>query len=143
MGIPAEKHKDPLYSFTITLERDITIGNYTRAVANHQQPPSPYFSGFLDRVADTVRNEILLSIENSAEAISARDAQRLFRLEGPSQLQTFLDSTRDSARQRGVQWELQGDKVVVSKGSKLDNQIDTNAVIQKLLEYAHNIETNI
>lgn len=33
--------------------------------------------------------------------------------------------------------------MTISKGVKKENQIDTDAVIKKLIEYSHDIETNI
>jgi hypothetical protein len=67
----------------------------------------------------------------------------MFKFQKPDDLRNFFDLTREKSSDRGVQWAIEGDQVIVSKRSKLDNHIDTDAVIQKLLEYVHNIETQI
>lgn len=52
-----EKHSIPYFEFSITLERDLTVGNYTGAVATHSNAPSKYYAGFLERISETIREE--------------------------------------------------------------------------------------
>lgn len=56
-SIPVEKHSNPYFEFSITLERDLTVGNYTGAVATHSNAPSKYYAGFLERISETIREE--------------------------------------------------------------------------------------
>lgn len=60
-----------------------------------------------------------------------------------AELENFLQQTSVRSEQRGVQWVVTGDTVEIRKTQKMDNQIDTDAVIQKLIEYSHEIETQI
>lgn len=55
--MPIEKHTLDLFSYSINLERDLTIGNYTLILEREQKSPSPYFGLFLDRISETIRLE--------------------------------------------------------------------------------------
>ena len=56
-SIPVEKHEDPLYSYSIKLERDITLGNYMSPVSGYDNPPSKFYLIFYYRIFDTIRYE--------------------------------------------------------------------------------------
>lgn len=60
-----------------------------------------------------------------------------------TELTAFLQQTAVRSEQRGVQWIVLGDTVEIRKTQKMDHQINTDAVIQKLIEYSHEIETQI
>lgn len=66
----------------------------------------------------------------------------MFKFQKPDELRDFFEHTAERSQSRGIQWSIQGDEVIITKGEKKDNQIDTDAVIKKLLDYVHNIETN-
>ena len=66
----------------------------------------------------------------------------MFKFQKPDELRDFFEQTAERSQSRGIQWSIQGDEVIITKGEKKDNQIDTDAVIKKLLDYVHNIETN-
>lgn len=85
---------------------------------------------------------ILASTEAAANSVSLKEALRMFKFQSPEELKAFFHQTAERSESRGVQWSVQGDQVLISKGEKKDNQIDTDAVIKKLLDYVHNIETN-
>ena len=79
----------------------------------------------------------------STSSISLTDALRMFRMKNSEELSAFLHASTQRFSERGVEWYINGDRVFINKIVKKDHQIDTDAVIRKLLEYSYEIETHI
>jgi hypothetical protein len=153
---PAPVHplRQTLRSPLRVLHRPRTRHKYRQlhAGSGQQQEPTlalllgllgPHFGDHPTRVAFGITPRIVRSLECSTSSIPIKEALRILRFNSLDELKGLISANRESALSRNSEWKLEGDKLVIQKNKKQDIQINSDQVIKKLLDYAHDIETNI
>jgi hypothetical protein len=82
-------------------------------------------------------------LECSTQSIPIKEALRILRFNSLDELKALISFNRESSLGRNSEWRLEGDQLLIQKHKKQDIQINSEQVIKKLLDYAHDIETNI
>mmetsp|Transcript_16818 Transcript_16818/g.25306 ORF Transcript_16818/g.25306 Transcript_16818/m.25306 type:complete len:257 (-) Transcript_16818:1780-2550(-) len=80
----------PEISFAIALERDLMVGTYDLVLKAQQSMPSPYFSFFMSRLLDTVRDTIAECAQLTYKTLSLSAAKDLLMFDNTQDLSTFL-----------------------------------------------------
>lgn len=89
--MPIEKHSTPYYKFSIDLEKDLVIGNFSLDKLNQKQAPSKYYSAFIETISRSLQQEIINIIEVSSNNLTVAQCLNLFKLENAQELQTFVN----------------------------------------------------
>merc|ERR1712032_391486 len=96
-------------------------GNYSKVVAAKKEVPPKYYSFFLERLTDTLRQKVAVSIEKSYKFINTEAAQKMLMLNSAEELKAFADAlnasktgdTMDDSDKvmDGVRWEIKDGKL--------------------------------
>jgi 26S proteasome regulatory subunit N12 len=88
--IPVDDHENLYIKQPIQLERHIMEGNYAKILEAKKDTPQLYYAYFMDRLEDTVRTKIGLSLERSYENLPANEAAKMLILPDIAKLQEFV-----------------------------------------------------
>lgn len=88
--IPVEDHNNQSIRQPIELERHIMEGNYNKILEAKKTGTEKYYAYFMERLEETVRSKIGLSLERSYENLPANEAAKMLILPDIAKLQEFV-----------------------------------------------------
>jgi len=121
-------------SFVIELEQDKMEGSYNKIFNATSSVPDSTFTNLTERLKDTIRQDILSSIETAYHKLSVSEAQKLLRFKNRDEIQTFiLNETK---------WVIQDNEEIFIKSheDRRHELFDKKHLIQETLNYAQEIE---
>lgn len=135
--IPPKLRAHPCVKFAVNLERYLMEGSYSKVNALSKTLPTPFFKFLMNKLTETVREEIATCVEVSYTDLSVAEAAEIFNLD-PSAMLTFASGkdawTVDSSQQRIA---FKGAQTKVGR-RKAD--IPSHQLIEQALEYAIELE---
>jgi 26S proteasome regulatory subunit N12 len=87
--IRVEEYDNIYIKRPIDLERALMEGNYAKVLEARKDVPKMYYSVFMDRLLDTVRMKVGVSLERSYESLPAQEAATMLILTDVAGLQEF------------------------------------------------------
>lgn len=75
--VPYAARENPNIKYPLELEACLSEGNYQSVINAASSAPSATFKWFTERIVDTIRNEIALSMQKAYDSISTADACKL------------------------------------------------------------------
>eukprot|EP01120_Amphizonella_sp_Union-15-10_P003539 TRINITY_DN13962_c0_g1_i1.p1 TRINITY_DN13962_c0_g1~~TRINITY_DN13962_c0_g1_i1.p1 ORF type:complete len:264 (-),score=53.15 TRINITY_DN13962_c0_g1_i1:103-804(-) len=125
---------NPYIRYVVELEQDIMEGRYNRIWSAKETVPVTTYEFFIDKLVETLRQDMADSMEASYHSLSVSDAKRLLMF-GNDQEESFLNLVSE----RG--WKGSGDLIVLDKiGDAQAEKISALNLIQQTLAYAHELE---
>ena len=83
--------------YVLKLNDAIEEGNYRKVLEKGSQNPLPdYFGPFLDRISETIRNEMAKSAEKAYAQLTIAQAISIFQLNNEQGLRQFAASYQES-----------------------------------------------
>ncbi|KRX07168.1 hypothetical protein PPERSA_00078 [Pseudocohnilembus persalinus] len=138
--LPISDLQNKYIKFVLDLERSISVGNYKDVLNSKQNSTLPQFSLFLERIIHTVRYEIARSAEKSYKKLQVQDVVQIFNLSGPQEVEQFVLSQVEPARDNGFIWVQDKDVIYFNPITQENTKIDFKAIISKSLHYADELE---
>lgn len=74
----------------MSLEQHFVEGSYHKILNSKQNVPLEAYHVFINKFVDAIRYEIARSSEKAYESLKIGDAQRMFMIESPKDLQQFV-----------------------------------------------------
>jgi len=87
--IPVDDYQNTYITQPIQLERFLMEGNYAKVLESQKTLPQMYYSFFMERLVDTVRQKVGSSLELSYEHLPAAEAAKMLMLADVPALQEF------------------------------------------------------
>ena len=150
--IDAEAGQSSYVKFPVLLQQFLAEGNYRQLLAARGNPPAPFYCAFLDKITNTVRNDIAACLEAAYEKMSANESGKMLMMNSVDELIMF-------AEMRG--WVVCSDNTIrftkpeestllsmsssytslsLSAVNPKDEKLPTNGLIENAILYAKEIE---
>jgi len=157
--IPFDDHENQSIKQPIQLERHIMEGNYVKILEAKKNTPQKDYAYFMDRLEDTVRTKIGLSLERSYENLPANEAAKMLILPDIAKLQEFVvmenerkqreseddpmgDMTPSLSRRLPVgitKWEVKDGRLIFARSAEKRPEI-WEALMVNTIGYATDLE---
>eukprot|EP00095_Tigriopus_kingsejongensis_P005493 maker-scaffold619_size123246-snap-gene-0.32 protein:Tk05493 transcript:maker-scaffold619_size123246-snap-gene-0.32-mRNA-1 annotation:"26s proteasome non-atpase regulatory subunit 8" len=132
--LPADTlQNNPYIRNPVRLEQFIMEGNYNKVIMMKDNVPAESYSFFIDKLLDTIREEIASCMEKAYEQISSRDCARMLQLEPKAANQLIA--------QRG--WNLGADGIIrfqEAHDKKPLEAVPTEELAKMSITYAREME---
>ncbi|EGR34720.1 hypothetical protein IMG5_003230, partial [Ichthyophthirius multifiliis] len=138
---PHDLQENKYIDFVVDLERQITIGNYSKVIQSKEKVPLMSFHVFLDRIIETIRYETARSAEKGYESLRLTDCVKLFHLHNVDQVQDFADQQNKISDENEFTWVVQNDRLwFKGKDHKNVQKFNAENLIRTSLSYAYELE---
>lgn len=119
--------------FSIELEQSLMEGRYGRLNSAKDKVPEPVYEKFVDKLIDSVKDEIAECLENSYTKLPLSEAKRLlmFRDMEDDDFQSFV---------KKHEWKVDNDVISFVSQEEESESVDSVNLIERSLKYAHELE---
>jgi 26S proteasome regulatory subunit N12 len=115
-------------------------GNYNKLLEARVTAPAPEFQFFINRVIETIRNEIATSAEKAYSSLTLASACELLRLPGVQDLQHFIQEF-NSRVDSNVEWVVSDSRLTFRrKHENKATEIPKWQLMSQALNYAIELE---
>lgn len=135
-----EDQKNPYIAVALALEQHFVDGNYHKILHTKQHVPIEIYNYFIDKMIDTVRHEAARSAEKAYESLKVEDAYKIFLLGSMAELEAFVEHQKQKGMENNVAWVLHKDRIHFEAIEKEKVTIPAHSVINKSLQFAHELE---
>ena len=132
--------KNPCIAVAVVLEQHFVDGNYHKILHTQQSIPVPIYHYFINKMIDTVRHEAARSAEKAYKSLRVEDAYKIFLLDNPKDLETFIDKERAKGLENKVAWILREGCIHFEAIEKEKATIPARRVIDQSFLFAHELE---
>lgn len=122
-----------LIAYPVMLEEWLMEGSYNKVLSSFKDSPSPYFTQFMQRLVDTVRDEIAECSSSSYDVLSLDSLQRMMMLSSRDELLAYIAAKRPT-------WRVDAGVVHFMVSDKARVEVPAMALIGNLLSYATELE---
>merc|ERR1711976_141987 len=129
--IPVDMLDNSFIKHPIQLEQFLMEGSYSKITGSTQDVPSQYYSCFMPRLIDTVRDEIVACTERAYRDLKISEATKLLMFSDESQLRNYAE---------GRMCNIEKDRVIFEQDEETERNIPTQNVITRTLLYAKELE---
>eukprot|EP01092_Planopodium_desertum_P008193 TRINITY_DN3402_c0_g1_i4.p1 TRINITY_DN3402_c0_g1~~TRINITY_DN3402_c0_g1_i4.p1 ORF type:complete len:153 (-),score=31.08 TRINITY_DN3402_c0_g1_i4:87-545(-) len=99
--IPLADHKDLYIQFPMQLESYLMEGNYNKAFKSVAAAPAEEYNFYLDKLLQTVREEIATCLEVSYETLTDIQLQKLLQLKTSADVAAFAERRKWASKGAG------------------------------------------
>ena len=130
--IPLDKHENVFISHSIKLEQYIMEGSYNKVFKSKSQVPAETYNTFMDKLLDTVREQIATCIEYSYDFLSLDEAEKILIVDS-NQLKSIIERRK---------WNLKEGKLIFKNEEPTASRkfIPSTQYIFSTLNYAKELE---
>lgn len=132
--VPPVSRSDKYIDYALRLEHYLMEGSYSKIREEKVAVPHALFSYFVDRLMETVRQEIADCSEKAYGSLSVEAAQRILSLGSEEEVQDFCDMRK---------WKVENGVVYFTErdtGKMGVEPIPSDRMIQRTLGYARELE---
>merc|ERR1712137_1038636 len=129
--IPVDMLDNSFIKHPIQLEQFLMEGSYSKITGSTQDVPSQYYSCFMPRLIDTVRDEIVACTVRAYRDLKIADAAKLLMFSKESDFRDYAE---------GRMWTIDGDRVIFEQDQETESDIPTQNLITRTLLYAKELE---
>jgi len=126
------EHSSRYISFVIELEQDKMEGRYHRICNAPKHVPDACYTKLTEKLRNTVREDILSSVESSYNKLNHNDAQKLLLFEKPNEFETFILTNTN--------WDSKDNYFHFGNQGSNKKQFDYKYLIHETLNYASELE---
>lgn len=158
--IPIDDYENPYIKEPILLERFLMEGNYVKVLDAQKDVPHMYYTFFMEKLLETVRQKVGASLERSYEYLPAEHAAKMLILSDVATLQEFVvkenerkareelddpmtDMTPSLTRRVPmglVKWEVKDGKLFFVKSAQKRLEIPALDLMVNTIGYATDLE---
>lgn len=132
--IPSASRSDKYIDYALRLEHYLMEGSYSKIREEKIAAPHELFSYFVDRLMDTMRQEIANCSERAYGSLSVEAAQRILSLASPEEVVDFCE-LRKWKVEKGVIYFAEMDEGTIGV-----EPVPSDRMIERSLEYARELE---
>lgn len=94
----------------------------------------------MERISDTIRNEIAVSAEKSYQSLSLKEAAEVFQIQNESQFNKFLDVEKEKGFDRGYNWTIDGNRLHFKPIQEAQSHLAFANGIPDMMGYAQELD---
>lgn len=132
--IAPEERAEPHIAFAINLEQHLMEGQYAQVLLARESMPSPHYAPFMDKLLDTVRDEIAECSSAAYKTLSIDAACKMLMFSSRAELEDYVRARADES------WSIRDDTVVFAGHEEAKAEIQSTELIENTLRYASELE---
>jgi len=139
--IPYDQRSNSYITFAVTLEQGFMEGDYNKVLQCKNSSPSPIYEFFINRILDTIRNEIARSAEKAYNSLSLESACQILMIGTIPELQHFVDAFVASKENDEIEWRVIQDRIYfIRKEDARVAEIPKWQLLTQAINYAIELE---
>jgi len=129
--ISVDQHKNIYIKYPIQLEQYLMEGAYNKILSARADVPSESYTFFMNKLMNTVRDEIAECSEKAYRSLPFRDAIKILMFSSQEDLLNYV-------KERS--WEIAGDRIIFKGDEKTRAEVPSQKIIYQSLVYAKELE---
>lgn len=139
--IPYDQRSNSYITFAIALEQGFMEGDYSKVLKCKTSSPSPHYEFFINRILDTIRNEIARSAEKAYNSLTFESACQILMIDNIPELQAFVNEFCNAKEEDEIEWKILDDRIYfISKEDTKLNEIPKWQLLTQAINYAIELE---
>jgi len=126
-----QDHSSRYINYVVELEQHKMEGRYNR-ICKSKSIPDPCYAKLSLKLTNTVRHDIISSLEQAYEELSIHDAQKLLLFENNKDFEIFVT--------QNTKWEPNHGKINFRKSEDAKPQFEYRHLIEETLNYTHELD---